>query len=191
MRINFDHNLHQPTHLFIYSFVYIYLFSFGNILISYFIIFIFCFIGPVKLWYLLFPTRDTPVPDRLFWLWRFLFHWKVRPLQFGLETINTRQPCLSLSLSLSLSLNMEKVSISWFMTSTFDNLYISFPLYFSVLFIEYYSFNIMLQLTKDSGQKVTFTWMWIIRMTNISAKKVIKFKLIKKKKKKKFSNSNV
>ena len=132
-----------------------------------------------KLRYILFPTRDTPIPDRLFWLWRFLFHWKVRPLQFGLETINTRQPCLSLSLSL----NMEKVSISWFMTSTFDNLYISFPLYFSVLFIEYYSFNIMLQLTKDSGQKVTFTWMWILRMTNISAKKVIKFKLIKKKKK--------
>ena len=47
LRINFDHNLHQPTHLFIYSFVYIYLFSFGNILVSYFIIFILCFIGPV------------------------------------------------------------------------------------------------------------------------------------------------
>lgn len=42
----------------------------------------------------------------------------------------------------------------------------------------------MLQLTKDSGQKVTFTWMWItIRMRNISAKHVIKFKLIKREKK--------
>ena len=155
-----------PTLLFIYSFVYIYLFSFGNIQISYFIIFILCSVGTVKLWYLLFPTRDTPVPDRLFWLWRFRFHWKVRPLQVGIE------PSIQgnhVSLTLSLSLNMEKVSISWFMTSTFDNLYIRFPLYFSVLFIEYYTFNIMLQLTNDSGQKVTFTWMWIIRMTNISA----------------------
>ena len=117
---------------------------------------------------LLTLTISFPLEGKTFAIWAWNHQYKAT---------------MSLSLSLSLSLNMEKVSISWFMTSTFDNLYISFPLYFSVLFIEYYSFNIMLQLTKDNGQKVTFTWMWIIRMTNISAKKVIKFKLIQKKKK--------